>query len=103
MCNSKTNINKFSLQQIFNNADGKSSASATAGLYIVFIGGICFLMGCFERMFIDQSIDVITQSIVLVGMGLGILGYRKSIKTNIVELNDSEPNTANNPDQPLNS
>lgn len=73
------NINKFSFGQLTSNSDGKTSASGTAGLYIIFIGGICFLMGCIERMFIDQSIDVITQSIVFVGIGAGLLGYRKSI------------------------
>lgn len=78
MKNLKVDINKFSFGQLTSNSDGKTSGSGTAGLYIVFIGGICFLLGCIDKMWITNTVDVITQSIILVGIGAGLLGYRKS-------------------------
>ena len=71
-------IKKFSLAEMTSNSNGKTSGSGTAGLYIVFIGGITFLMGCVDKMFLNKDIDVITQSIILVGIGATLLGYRKS-------------------------
>ena len=90
MRNLKSDINRFNFGQLTSNSDGKTSASGTAGLYIIFIGGICFLMGCIQRMFIDQSIDIITQSIVFVSIGAGLLGYRKFIATKNITLNDND-------------
>lgn len=72
------NIQKFSFAEMTSNSSGKTSGSGTAGLYIVFIGGITFLMGCVDKMFLNKDIDVITQSIILVGIGATLLGYRKS-------------------------
>lgn len=72
------NIQKFSFAEMTSNSSGKTSGSGTAGLYIVFIGGITFLMGCVDKMFLNKDIDVITQSIVFVGIGATLLGYRKS-------------------------
>ena len=68
----------FSFAQMTSNNNGKTSGSGTAGLYIIFIGGICFLLGCIDKMFLDKTVDIITQSIVLVGIGASLLGYRKS-------------------------
>lgn len=95
MSSSKPSIRKFNFGELTSNESGKTSASGTAGLYIVFIGGVCFLLGCIERMFIDQSIDVITQSIVFVGLGAGLLGYRKSIKTKNSSISDAGINDTN--------
>ena len=72
------NIKQFSFAEMTSNSSGKTSGSGTAGLYIVFIGGLTFLMGCVDKMFLNKDIDVITQSIVLVGIGATLLGYRKS-------------------------
>jgi hypothetical protein len=71
-------IDKFSFAQMTSNSDGKTSGSGTAGLYIIFIGGMCFLLGCIDKMFLDKSVDILTQSIILVGIGASLLGYRKS-------------------------
>jgi hypothetical protein len=71
-------IKKFSLAEMTSNSNGKTSGSGTAGLYIVFIGGITFLMGCVDKMFLNKDIDVVTQSIIFVGIGATLLGYRKS-------------------------
>jgi hypothetical protein len=74
----KFNIKKFSFAELCSNNNGKTSGSGTAGLYIVFIGGLCFLLGCIDKMFLDKSIDILTQSIVMVTIGATLLGYRKS-------------------------
>ena len=79
----KPNIGKFSFGELTSNSNGKTSGSGTAGLYIVFIGGICFLLGCIDKMFLDESLDILTQSIVLIGIGASLLGYRKSKDSNI--------------------
>ena len=71
-------MDKFSFAQMTSNSDGKTSGSGTAGIYIIFIGGLCFLLGCIDKMFLDKSIDILTQSIILVGIGASLLGYRKS-------------------------
>jgi hypothetical protein len=74
----KDRIERFSFAQLTSNSDGKTSGSGTAGLYIVLIGGICFLMGCIDKMFLNDSVDIITQSIVFTSIGAALLGYRKS-------------------------
>lgn len=71
-------LKKFSFAEMTSNSSGKTSGSGTAGLYIVFIGGITFFMGCIDKMFLNKDIDVVTQSIVFVGIGAALLGYRKS-------------------------
>ena len=72
------NAEKFSFGQLTSNSNGKTSATGTAGLYIIALGGICFLLGCIDKMFFNQNVDIITQSIIFVGIGAGLLGYRKS-------------------------
>jgi len=79
----KPNISKFSFGELTSNSNGKTSGSGTAGIYIVFIGGLCFLFGCIDKMFLDKSVDIISQSIILIGIGAGLLGYRKSKDSNI--------------------
>ena len=72
------NIKKFSFAEMTSNSNGKTSGSGTMGTYIVIIGGICFLMGSIDKMFLSKDIDVITQSIIYTGIGATLLGYRKS-------------------------
>ena len=72
------NAEKFSFGQLTSNTNGKTSATGTAGLYIIAVGGICFLLGCIDKMFLNENVDIITQSIIFVGIGAGLLGYRKS-------------------------
>jgi hypothetical protein len=74
----KAMIEKFSFAQMTSNENGKTSASGTMGVLICVVGTICFLMGCVDKMFLAKDIDVITQSIIFVGIGVGLLGYRKS-------------------------
>lgn len=87
----KQSIDRFSFAQLTSNNNGKTSASGTAGIYIIAIGGICFLLGCIDKMFFEKSVDIITQSIMLIGIGVTLLGYRKSKDSNIEDLKENKP------------
>lgn len=76
----KVNINKFSFAQLTSNNDGKTSGSGTMGVLVCTIGTLCFLLGCIDKMFINKDIDVITQSIILVGIGAALLGHRNHVR-----------------------
>jgi len=95
-------MDRFSFGQLTSNSDGKTSGSGTAGLYIVFIGGVCFFLGC-----IDKSVDILTQSIIMISIGATLLGYRKSKDSGIEEIEPEKiketEETPNNEDQMLNS
>ena len=71
-------IEKFSFAQMTSNSNGKTSGSGSMGVLICTIGAVCFLLGCIDKMWITHSIDIITQSIIFVGIGAALLGYRKS-------------------------
>ena len=71
-------MSKFSFSQMTSNSDGKTSGSGTMGILICTVGAICFLLGAVDKMFVSKNIDVMTQSILFVGIGAGLLGYRKS-------------------------
>lgn len=92
-------MNKFSFSQMTSNSDGKTSGSGTMGILICTVGSICFLMGCLDKMFVSKDMDVITQSIVFVGIGSALLGYRKSKDgTDSTRVKDTSDDTS-----PLNS
>lgn len=59
------------------NDNGKTSGSGTVGIVISFIGGFCFLLGSIDKMFLTGTVDILTQSIIVIGIGVGLLGYRK--------------------------
>lgn len=71
------NISKFSFAEMTSNNDGKTSGSGTVGIVISFIGGFTFLLGAFDKMFFSGTVDILTQSIIVIGIGVGLLGYRK--------------------------
>jgi hypothetical protein len=98
----KNLLNKFSFAQMTSNSSGKTSASGTMGCLICTVGAISFAWGTFSK----QN-EVLMQSIILVGIGAGLLGYRKSKDSGVSEIEESpkeemvaEENTG---DQPLNS
>ena len=70
-------VNKFSIPQMTSNADGKTSASGTMGVLICVVGAMCFLLGCVDKMWVNKDVDIITQSIIFVGIGASLLGLRK--------------------------
>jgi hypothetical protein len=74
----KSMMDRFSFAQMTSNENGKTSASGTMGILICFVGTLCFFLGCVDKMFLNKDIDVITQSIIFVGIGAGLLGFRKS-------------------------
>ncbi len=75
------NISKFSFAEMTSNDDGKTSGSGTTGIFISSIGGLCFLLGAVDKMFLSGTVDILTQSIVVIGIGVGLLGYRKGKST----------------------
>jgi hypothetical protein len=81
----RANINKFSFGQLTSNNDGKTSGSGTMGVLICTIGTLCFFLGCIDKMFINKDIDVITQSIILVGIGAALLGHRNHVRKGSTE------------------
>ena len=73
-------INKFSVPELFSNSNGKTSSTAFVGVVICLVGTLCFLLGCLDKIFINDSIDIITQSITFVMIGAGLLGIRRYTK-----------------------
>lgn len=74
-------ISKFSFAEMTSNDDGKTSGSGTVGIVISFIGGLSFLLGAIDKMFLSGTVDILTQSIIVIGIGVGLLGYRKGKST----------------------
>jgi len=72
-------IKKFSFAEMTSNNTGKTSATSTAGVYIIFIGGFCFLLGCIDKMFLDKSIDIINQSVMFTTIGAALLGVKNVV------------------------
>lgn len=73
----KGSINRFSYSQMTSNKDGKTSASGSMGVLICIVGSITFLLGCIDKMFLNDDVDILTQTIVFTGIGAGLLGLRK--------------------------
>jgi len=74
---SKPNISKFSWAEMFSNDNGKTSGTAFCGIIISLVGTLCFFLGCIDKMWINKSIDIITQSITLVLIGASLMGLKK--------------------------
>jgi hypothetical protein len=97
----KPDISKFSWGELFSNETGKTSASGFTGVIIALVGTLCFFMGCIDKMFFTKSVDIITQSIVLVGMGVTLLGVRKVAKSGSINRKEkSNPQQPIQPEQP---
>jgi hypothetical protein len=77
----KPNMSKFSWSELFSNTNGKTSGSGFSGVVICLVGTFCFFLGCLDKIFISQEIDIISQSIVFVGIGATLLGARKYLAT----------------------
>jgi hypothetical protein len=70
------NLQKFSFAEMTSNNNGKTSVTSTAGAYIILIGGLGFILGCVDKMFLGNTVDIINQSIMLVTIGAGLLGIK---------------------------
>ena len=95
-----SNISKFSWSELFSNDSGKTSGTAFCGIIICLVGSLCFLLGCVDKMWISHSIDIITQSIVFVGIGAALMGVRKVVGQ---KSNDSTSTTTEPPVEQINS
>ena len=70
-------ISKFSWPEMTSNETGKTSASGTIGVIISLVGALGFLFGIADKMFLNKSVEILDQSIFVIGIGVGLLGYRK--------------------------
>lgn len=70
-------MDKFSFAQMTSNKDGKTSGSGTLGVFAGFAGILAFLYGCVDYSFMSKDGNIMTQSIVVLTIGAGLLGYRK--------------------------
>lgn len=58
------------------NDNGKTSVTKVGGAYIIFIGGIAFIMGCIDKMFLGNTIDIIDQAVLFTTIGAALLGVK---------------------------
>lgn len=89
----RPDISKFSWQELFSEQSGKTSGTAFTGIIVSIAGTICFILGCIDKMWINKSIDIITQSITLVLIGASLLGLKKWVgsKGQIDNFSDDTP------------
>lgn len=86
----KSDIDKFSWAQLTSNTGGKTSASGTAGILCVGVGLLGFLAGVVDH-FAFKNDDIMTQAILLITLGAGLLGYRKSKDGSVEQTQESLP------------
>lgn len=72
-------MKKFSFGEMTSNDTGKTSVTSTSGAYIITIGGLCFFLGCIDKMFISKSIDVINQAVMFTTIGAALLGVKNIV------------------------
>ena len=99
------NIKKFSFGEMTSNNNGKTSATSTAGLYIILIGGLSFFLGVIDKMFIDKSVDIINQAVMFTTIGAALLGVKNVMGAKNAEVTPTPTDTPAEPEeeQPLNS
>jgi len=84
-------IKKFSFGEMTSNDTGKTSVTSTSGAYIIAIGGLCFLLGCIDKMFVSNSIDVINQSVMFTTIGATLLGVKNVVGVSKANVTDPKP------------
>lgn len=65
-------IAKFSWAEMFNDNTGKTCVSSFAGLIVTLIGA-----GTFAYTTIIKSLELTTQSVIVIGIGAALLGVNK--------------------------
>jgi hypothetical protein len=92
-------IKKFSFGEMTSNNNGKTSATSTAGIYIIFIGGLSFFLGVIDLMFFDKTIDIINQAVMFTTIGAALIGVKNVVgakNDRIENTADEEQNTQTN-------
>ncbi len=84
-------MNKFSFAQMTSNSDGKTSGSGTLGVLAGLAGVLAFLYGVIDYSFISKTGTIMAQAIVVITIGAGLLGYRKSREASIISAVNSAP------------
>lgn len=97
------NIKKFSFAEMTSNNNGKTSATSTAGLYIILIGGLSFFLGVIDKMFIDKSVDIINQAVMFTTIGAALLGVKNVMSAKNAEVTPTDTPVEPEEEQPLNS
>ena len=69
-------IKKFSFAEMTSNSDGKTSGAGVMGIYVIIIGGIGFILGCIDKLYIHNDIQIISESIIFTGIGATLMGVR---------------------------
>lgn len=82
---------KFSWSQAFSDQNGKSSIVPVSAFIIILTGCIGFLKGVFMK-----ESDALIQSVVIIGIGAGLLGYHKSIDGPPKDMNITDAGTTTN-------
>jgi len=101
----KANLDRFSFAQMTSNSDGKTSGSGAMGVFTIGVGLLTFLMGAIHFLAIKDS-TIMMQSIAIIGIGTGLLGYRKSKDGKVTRDAVTAPHdefTDEPGDEPLNS
>lgn len=76
----RTDISKFSIQEMFSNSNGKTSNSAVVGTYLSFIGSITFIAGiilAISNPNNPHSPNILLQSLAFVGAGSALIMAKK--------------------------
>jgi predicted membrane channel-forming protein YqfA (hemolysin III family) len=87
---------KFSWVELSSNSDGKQSGSGFLGLILGLIGGGCFISGVVAYfMKIPEAINLLEQTIILIGASAALLGARKFAaqrknNSNIIDIDKQE-------------
>ncbi len=72
------NIQKFSFAEMTSNDNGKTSGSGFLGLFAGVAGVIGFLYGMLDYSFWSKDGLIMSQSIIVITIGAGLLGWRKA-------------------------
>ena len=76
----KTDISKFSMYEMLNNSNGKTSNSAVVGTYLAFVGSITFMSGILLSIFNQDnphSSEILMQSLAFVASGTALIITKK--------------------------
>ena len=69
----KADINEISIPQMLSSQNGKTSATAVAGIWLVLVGSICFCFGVLGYLKYGNSGDAMLQSLGLSTLGTSLL------------------------------